>query len=126
MTLLHAVVRIDHEHAAVLQFDAERFEAVKVKSHSHPTGQHGSAVRAEHEYFGHVCDALAGIPEVLAVGPRTGLADFEHYARKHRPETAGRIAGYEVVDHPTEHQLVALGREFFLKYDRMAGRPGPA
>jgi hypothetical protein len=126
MTLFHAVVRIDHEHAQVLQFDPDRVEAVKIKSHSHPTGQHGSAVRTEHEYFGHVCDALAGIPEVLAAGSRTGLADFEHYARKHRPETAGRIVGYEVVDHPTDHQLVAMARQYFLKYDRSAGTPVPS
>jgi hypothetical protein len=125
MTFFHAVVRIDHEHAQVLQFDADRVEAVKVRPHNHPTGQHGSAVRSEHEYYGHVCDALAGIAEVLAVGPRTGLADFEHYAKKHRPEVARRIVGYEVVDHPTEHQLVALARQFFLRHDRMAGTPTP-
>lgn len=125
MTLFHAVVWLDHQTAQILQFDAEHVEASKVKAHTHHTAQHGSSVRTMHEFFGEVCDALAGIPEVLAVGPRTGLADFEHYVKKHRHETAGRIVGFETADHPSENQLVAMARQYFVKYDRMAGRPTP-
>ncbi len=79
----------------------------------------------EHEFFGHVCEALAKIPEVLVVGPKTGLAHFEHYTKKHSPDTATRIVGFEVVDHPTEKQLVASARKHFLKHDRMIGIPTP-
>ncbi len=125
MTMFHAVVWTDHQSAQILQFDAEHVQAHKVKSHSHYTAQHGSTVRTEHEFFGHVCDALAGVPEVLAVGPKTGIADFEHYAKKHRPETAARIVGFEHVDHPTEKQLVALARKYFLQHGRMGGMPTP-
>jgi stalled ribosome rescue protein Dom34 len=125
MTLFHAVVWIDHQSAQILQFDAEHVQAQKVKAHSHHTAQHGSKVRTEHEFFGHVCDALAGIQEVLVVGPKTGIADFDHYVRKHRAETAAHVVGSEVVDHPSENQLVALARQYFLKYDRMSGVPTP-
>ena len=125
MTMFHAVVWIDHQSAQILQFDAEHVQAQKVKAHSHHTAQHGSTVRTEHEFFGHVCDALVGIPEVLMTGPRTGLADFDHYVRKHRPEIAGQLVGSEIVDHPSENQLVAMARSFFLKHDRMAGIPTP-
>jgi len=121
MSLFHAVVWIDHEKAQVLQFDAQHVQAQKVKAHSHHTAQHGSAVRTQHEFFGEVCEALAGIGEILVAGPRTGLDDFRHYADKHRPETARRIVGYETVDHPSEAQLVAQARKYFLKFDRMAG-----
>lgn len=126
MTLFHAVVWIDHQSAQILQFDAEHVQASKVKAHSHHTAQHGSEVRTQHEFFAQVCDVLAGIPEVLAVGPRTGLADFERYVRKHRAETATRVLGYEVVDHPSEKQLVAMARTAFLKIDRMNGTPVPS
>ena len=61
MTTLHAVVRIDHQSAQVLQFDAEHVQAAKVKAHTHHTAQHGSTVRTEHEFYGHVADALAGV-----------------------------------------------------------------
>ena len=125
MTMFHAVVWIDHQKAQLLQFDAEHVQAQKVKAHSHHTAQHGSTVRTEHEFFGQVCDALEGIAEVLVVGPKTGIGAFEHYVAKHRPARAGQIVGYEVVDHPSENQLVALARQYFLKYDRMNGVPTP-
>jgi hypothetical protein len=126
MTMFHAVVRIDHHSAQVLQFDAEHVEGHRIKAHSHHTAQHGSSVRTEHEFFGQVCDALAGITEVLVVGPKTGLADFRHYVDKHRPAVAPQIVGYEVVDHPSDNQLIALARHYFLRVDRMRGVPTPS
>jgi hypothetical protein len=125
MNLFHAIAFVDHHSAEVLQFASEQMEERKVHEHLKLTRQHGSAVRTEHEFFGHVCDALDGITEVLVVGGHTGLADFRHYADKHRPQTAKRIVGYEVVDHPTENQLVALARKHFVKYDKMVGIPVP-
>ena len=90
MTLFHAVVWTDHRTAQVLQFDAEHVQAQKVRAHSHYTTKHGSVVRTEHEFFGEVCDALAGIAEVLVTGSHTAIADFRHYADKHRPQIASR------------------------------------
>ncbi len=120
MTLHHAVLWTDHRTANVLQFDAEHVQANSVHAHKHPTAQHGSGVRAEHEFFAELCAALEGIQQVLATGSHTAVADFRHYADKHRPQTAARIVAYEVVDHPSEHQLVALARAYFLKLGEMA------
>ena len=125
MSLFHAVIWTDHQSAQVLQFDAEHVLAHKVRTHTHHTAQHGSAVRTEHEFFGDVCDALDGVAQVLVTGSHTAIADFRHYADKHRPQTAPRIVGYEVVDHPSENQLVALARKYFLAHDRMAGTTIP-
>jgi len=125
MSLFHAVVWIDHHTAQVLQFDADHVQAQKVKAHSHHTAQHASGVRTEHEFFGEVCDALAGITEVLVTGSKTAQADFKHYVEKHRAAVAPQIVGYETVDHPTEAQLVAMARKYFVKFDRMAGTPTP-
>jgi hypothetical protein len=126
----HAVAFVDHHSAEVLQFASEPMEGNKVEErvvHEHLkfTRQHGSGVRTEHEFFAQVCDALDGITEVLIVGGHTGLSDFRHYADKHRPLTAKHITGYEVVDHPTENQLVALARKHFVQYDQMVGIPVP-
>ena len=60
---------------------------------------------------------------MLITGSRTAIADFRHYADKHRPHTAARIAGYQVVDQPSENQLVAAARKYFLKYDNMGAPP---
>jgi hypothetical protein len=125
MTLFHAVLLIDHHEARILQFDAEHVMASRVKAHRHLTHQHRSEVRTGHEFFGEVCDALDGIAEVLVTGGHTAVADFERYAHKHRPQVAKHLVGHEMVDHPTEPQLVALARHWFLKHDRMAGVPTP-
>ena len=119
MTMFHAVVQIDHHQAQVLQFDAEHVQAEKIKARTLHTKQHGSAVRTEHEFYAVVCDALTGIAEVLVTGSHTALADFRHYVEKHRPAVAPQIVGYEPVDHPSERQLVALAKQYFLKYDQM-------
>ena len=119
MSLLHAVVWTDHQSAQVLQFDAEHVLANKVKAQTHQTAQHGSAVRSEHEFFGELCDALAGFSAVLVTGSHTAIADFRHYADKHRPQTAAQIAAYEVVDRLSENQLVAFARKYFVQHAGM-------
>ena len=125
MSLYHAVAFVDHQSADVLQFGSEQMVDHKVDQHLKFTREHHSGARTEHEFFGQVCDALDGIAEVLVTGGHTGLADFRHYVDKHRPLTAARIVGYEVVDHPTESQLVALARKHFVKYDQFVGTRVP-
>jgi stalled ribosome rescue protein Dom34 len=119
MTLHHAVVFVDHHSAQVLQFDSEQVLEQNIHEHRHLTRQHASSLRGEHEFFGTVCDAMEGVSEVLIAGRHTGIADFSHYVEEHRPLTAARIVGYEVVDHPTENQLVALARKHFAKVNLM-------
>ncbi len=121
MTLFHAVVWLDHHSANILQFDAEHVQAEKVKASSRHTKQHGSEVRTEHEFYAEVCDALQGIGEILVTGSKTAQADFKHYLEKHRAAQVKSVVGYETVDHPSDKQLVALARQYFLKYDRMNG-----
>ncbi len=95
-------------------------------THSHHTRQHHSSVRTEHEFFGEVCDARAGIQEILVAGSTTAQADFRHYVEKHRPALVPQVVGYATVGQPTQAQFVAYARQYFLKYDRMAGTPTPS
>lgn len=120
MTIHRAVVWADHRSATVLQLGEPAKPARTVRAHLHPTGQHGSAVRSEHEFFGQVCDELDHFDQVLVTGSHTALADLRHYGDKHRPRSATRIVGYDVVDRPTDPQLLALGRKFFVAHDRMS------
>ena len=128
MTLFHAVVWTDHHKAQVLRFDAEQVRAQKVKSHTHHTHhthharQHGELLRTEPEFFGDLCDALAGVKEILVTGPATALADFRRYVDQHRPEIAHRIVRYESAVHPSDGQLVAFARQYFARYDLMSAR----
>ena len=121
MPLSRAAVWIDHQRAQVVHLDAVPIEIRQVRAHTHHTRQHGSTVRTEHEFFGEVCDSLGGLGEVLVTGGHTAQSDLKHYAEKHRPAVAQRIVGYQTVDQPTEHQLVALARAYFLARDRSPG-----
>jgi len=123
MSNLHAVLWVDHQHAQVMHLEVDSTQVQKIKAHNHHTRQHGSKVRTEHEFFGEVCDALADIKEVLVTGSHKAQADFRHYIDKHRPALTPRIAGWETVDHPSDGQLAALARKFFVAHDRMAGIP---
>lgn len=123
MPTARAVVWIDHHSAQVLHLDAGHVQVEKIKAHAHYTRQHGSSVRSEHEFFGEVCDAMAGSSELIVTGAHTAQADFRHYVDKHRPAVAKLIVSWVTVDHPTEGQLAAVGREYFAGQDRGLARP---
>lgn len=120
MPALRIAVHIDHHKAEVLQLDAEQVTSGHIKEHTHYTRQHGSAVRSEHEFFADVCDAVAGVADVLVLGSHTAQADFRHYIEKHRAALLKQIVGWKTIDHPTEGQLLALAREYFIEHDGMA------
>ena len=122
MPLAHAVLWLDHNHADLIQFNSEQVTSTKVKEHAHGTGQHQSGVRTQHEYFGAVCDALAGITYVLVAAAGKAQSDFRGYVEKHRTAILPQLAGWETVDHPSEGELVALARVFFAGHDRMLGQ----
>jgi hypothetical protein len=121
MSRFHAVAFVDHESAHIQQFGKEPVEGSHFAVHHKFTRQHHSGVRSTHEFYGQVCDALDGIVEVLLVGGHTGLADFRRYVNKRRPQTATHIADYQVVDHPSEAEMVALARAYFNGHDKMTG-----
>jgi len=123
MSFFHAVLLIDHHTAKVLQFDAAQVEIETVFERSVHTRQHNSQVRTEHEFFTEVCDALAGVTEILVVGGHMAQADFRRNIEKHHAAVAGRVVGWETVDHPTDAQLVAFARRYFIDHEREAPSP---
>ena len=120
MQSIHGVAHLSHQTAQIIEFDEGTTSVVKTEQHTHATRQHGSEVRSEHEFFGSVCDKFERFAKVLVTGGHTPLSDFRHYVEKHRPLVAARIVGFEIVDHPSENQLVALARERFDALERLA------
>jgi hypothetical protein len=123
MTMSRAVVWTDHQSAQVLPLGEEQAHTpgLTIHAHAYPARQHASGVHTEHEFFGAICDELERFAHAVVTSSHTALADFRHYAGKHRPVVAARIVAYDVVDHPTDSQLVALARKQFVEHDRMAG-----
>ncbi len=120
MTHNRAILTVDSHKAQITTLSDNSFETRHLKAHTHTTAQHNSAVRDVHEFFAEVCDGLAGVAQIVVAGSHEGLNAFRHYVEKHRPHLAPNILGYEVVDHLTDGQLVAMGRDFFDKHERLA------
>lgn len=98
----------------------------KVAVHRYDAGQHGAAVRSEHEFFAEVCESLESMTWVPIAGGRAAQVDFRRYLDKHRPAMLATIASWETIDHPTESQLLALARKYLGVHGRAvapAGRP---
>lgn len=63
---------------------------------------------------------------MLVIGSHTAQVDLQHHVEKHRAATAEQIVGYETDDQPSDKQLIAKARKYFVRFDRMAGVATPS
>lgn len=124
MTTYHAAVWMDHSQAHVLMFDHADMQAERIRSRSHHKHQGKSG--PDPDFFPAIAAALDGTHEVLLAGPSTAREEFRTWCGAHRPLLARAIVGSVPADHPTDGQMVALARRYFLRHDAMAGDPARA
>ena len=122
MTTFHAVVWMDHQEAHVLMFDREHVQAQRIKARSHLTLKHGH-LSADKDFFKDIAQALEGVSEVLVTGPAKAKIEFRDFCKHHAHAVDKAIVDVVSSDHPTDAQVVALAREYFLKYDQKAADP---
>jgi hypothetical protein len=122
----HAVIWIDHREARIFQFNADEAEGVVVrpdKPHRHihhKANSIGSGHAPDDQAFLHaVADAVSGVGAILVTGPGTEKARLVKHFERHDPDVARAVVGVETVDHPTDPQLVAHARHYFVAADRM-------
>ncbi len=53
------------------------------------------------------------------VGPAKAKLELIRYLHKHAHALGTKVVGVETVDHPTDGQLVAYARTYFVAADRM-------
>ncbi|HAT29528.1 MAG TPA: translational machinery protein [Janthinobacterium sp.] len=126
MSFNHVVVWMDHAEAHVIHFNPEAAESEVIKTHSkHPhlhtkSGVAGSGHAAESaQYFDAVADAVKGSLEILIVGPGSEKSAFLKHLSRHQADLADKVLSVETVDHPSDGQLLAYARKYFLRADRM-------
>jgi len=122
MTTFHAIVWMDHSQAHVLMFDKEHVEAQRVKARQQHTPKHGH-VGADKDFFQQIAGSLAGVSEVLLTGPANAKNEFRDFCKHHMHAVDKAIVDVVSTDHPTDAQLVAMARQYFLKYDQKAVDP---
>jgi stalled ribosome rescue protein Dom34 len=121
MAYRHAAVWIDHNEAKVFHVDDDQFDVSTIDAphhhvHRHPKGpseQREHPADAQH-FFHEVAQALRGTEEILVVGPATAKLELIKYIHKHEPALLSKVVGVETVDHPTDGQLAAYIRRYFL------------
>ena len=128
MSLNHAVIWIDHQEAHVIHFDSQASDSEVIKTRSthphlhHKSGSSGAGhTGADKSYLHAVAEAVADAAEILIVGPGSAKLEWLRHVEKHDPKVAQKILGIETVDHPTDRQLLAYARKYFLRIDKMNG-----
>jgi stalled ribosome rescue protein Dom34 len=127
----HILVWIDHRLARVLHFNDETNNTTVVRSkHSHVhlhhkanAGDSGHAA-LDKEFLGGVVRALPRNGPILISGPGSAKTELDKFIREHHPKIAARVSAVESLDHPTDGELLAHGRRFFVADDRMRSQMG--
>lgn len=113
----HAVVWIDHLVAKVFGIGLRGVSATAV--HAHLPSQHlhhkantigDGRVEADTTFFARVGEAVSGCSDLLVIGPGIQKAELTQYLRAERPDLNLHV---ESSDHPTDAEIVALGRKRF-------------
>lgn len=117
MSTFHAIVWLDHQQAHVLMFDPMHIEAQHIKARSHHKHQgKGNDLSA---FFSDIAHALQGSHEILLVGPGQAHHQLHAWIQTHDKTLAPSVVDSAPADHPSDGQLVAMARQYFLKYDAM-------
>jgi stalled ribosome rescue protein Dom34 len=87
--------------------------------HSRAGSASGTHASDEPAFYADIAKALANAKAILVTGPSTAKTEFIKYLHRHSPQTLDRIWGIETLARVTDHQLVAEGRRYFAKADRM-------
>jgi stalled ribosome rescue protein Dom34 len=126
MSHYHAIVWLDHSEAHVLHVTPDDVEKSVVHPAKPPLHLHsrngtlGSGRMAEDQaYYHDVTEALRGAQEILVVGPAQAKLQLIKHIHAHDSDMVNKIVGVETVDHPTDGQLVAYARKYFVAKDRM-------
>ena len=124
----HVAVWLDHHEARILRIASDAFEEDTLLAQGPHVRRHADRNTTEREhpddakrFFHDVARALDTADEVLVVGPSTAKLHFLKYVHAHDPQLEPRILGVETVDHPTDRQLAAFARRYFVDADRMRG-----
>lgn len=118
------VVWIDSGHAKLFQLHPGEVQEKILKRHE--VRHHNGSEKEQNNhknlngFFDEVAKGLEGAKEILLIGPGDGKTHFKaHLQSHHHKAIADKIVGVESTDHPTDGQIVALGKKFFKAHANM-------
>lgn len=122
----HAIIWIDHHQAKVFRFNASDLERDVIRPHDPAVHLHHKAntigsghAPVDKDFLRRVAESVSGAGAILIVGPANAKTELAAYVSAHAPDLSKRVSAVEAADHPSDGELVALARKFFLANDRM-------
>lgn len=126
MSHYHAVVWLDHNEAHVMHIspdDVEKSVVQPVNPARHLQRKRGSVSGSrqpeDQHYYHEIAEALSGATEILIVGPGHAKLELIKHIHAHDHALVDKVVGVETVDHPSDGQLVAHARKYFVAKDKM-------
>jgi len=123
--MANVVLWIDSDHAKIFELagDTVTEKTLKRREIRHHTGSekdHNHHKEGGHKFFHDVATHLEGAARILLIGPGEAKTRFRGHVESHHPHghLGNKIIGEETVDHPTDGQIVALGKKFFSAHLR--------
>ncbi len=130
ITNRHAIVWLDHAQAHVIVFDADMSSTQVVRPQGGPPHIHHKAnsmdsghLPEDQSYLHAVGQALKGANTVMVAGPANAKLELMKHIARHDPQLLDKVSSVQTVDHPTDGQLLDLGRRYFKAADRMLPEP---
>jgi stalled ribosome rescue protein Dom34 len=121
----HTLVWIDHREAKLFHFDATDDDRTVVRSaHAHQHLHHkanspdSGHVGVDKEFLKRVAHSIAATDALLITGPANAKLELADFIRSTQPALGALIRGVEPLDHPSDGELLELGRRFFKPLDR--------
>lgn len=112
------VIWIDSTHAKVMDISPERMERRTIQAHSHEHHTHRQdnidKERNEHGMFKEIAKTIPRDSQVLLLGPGIAKHHFQTYLVEQYPIVAKKIVGCRNVDHPSDAEIAAMAKEFFI------------
>jgi stalled ribosome rescue protein Dom34 len=125
-THFHALVWIDHREAKIFHFNATETERNSVRSphpdqhiHRKANASGSGRVSADNVFLKRVTEAISQAGAILITGPANAKLELAAFIKRTQPRVAERVSRVETLDHPGEGELLALGRTFLKRDDRL-------
>jgi stalled ribosome rescue protein Dom34 len=120
MSHRESAVWIDHHEAHVFRVGEPAFAhsivraPQHVRRHPRREAQPHNHPDDERRFFRDVAQSLSESDKVLVLGPSTAKLHFRDYVLEHASTLHFSVVGVETLDRPTDKQLVAYVRQYFL------------
>jgi stalled ribosome rescue protein Dom34 len=117
---MNAIIWIDHAQARVIRFDRETSSTRVVHPHGGIPHLHHKAnsIDAGHlpedqDYLHAVAQVIAEVDSVLVTGPANAKLELLKHLERHDAQLAARVSAVQTSDHPTDGELLDLGRRHY-------------